>query len=123
MLNLFIKGEKLQFSCNLKQDEIDCHCGRDRCFYTLIDERIISYFQKLRDKCGHALIITSGFRCSIHNENVGGVAHSHHCVGSAIDVALPDGYEINAFAKLAKQVGFQVITYPEKNFVHLYIGD
>ena len=35
---------------------------------------------------GKPIIVTSGYRCEVLNNAVGGVANSHHCLGMAADI-------------------------------------
>lgn len=43
--------------------------------------------QELRDVCGFALPISSGYRCSVHNKKVGGAPGSRHLYGTACDIS------------------------------------
>ena len=45
--------------------------------------------EPLRKHYGHAITITSGYRCPELNSRVGGVAHSQHLTGEAADLHLP----------------------------------
>ena len=40
----------------------------------------------LREAWGHPIIVTSGFRCKLLNEMVGGAANSQHTTGMAADI-------------------------------------
>ena len=42
--------------------------------------------QPIRDKYGHAITITSGYRCNILNKAIGGVKNSQHTKGEAADI-------------------------------------
>lgn len=60
---------------NLTTEEVQCKCG---CGLEKISPRTVEMFQRVRDKCGYPLIVTSGCRCEKHNKAVGGVADSAH---------------------------------------------
>jgi uncharacterized protein YcbK (DUF882 family) len=84
-----MKGK--QISPNFSEDEFRCK-GKDCCGgICLIDYELVFDLQKLRDfitqKTGkeHSIIVTSGYRCSKHNKEVGGRVNSAHIQGSAID--------------------------------------
>lgn len=42
--------------------------------------------QPIRDKYGHAITITSGYRCQKLNDAIGGVKNSQHLLGQAADI-------------------------------------
>lgn len=66
---------------NFKVREFRCkHCGKIK-----LDINLLVKLEELRKKTG-PLIINSGYRCSIHNRNVGGAANSQHVKGTAADV-------------------------------------
>lgn len=44
--------------------------------------------QPIRDKLGEPIKITSGFRCKVLNDKVGGVKTSQHLTGDAADITL-----------------------------------
>ncbi len=59
-----------------------CKCGGN------ITMEFARKMQELRDACGFALPITSGFRCSVHNKKVGGAPGSRHMYGDACDISI-----------------------------------
>ena len=65
---------------NFNQDEMACKCG---CNVSAMSEEFMVKLQKLRDECGFALPINSGYRCAKHN------TASALCIGksSAINVS------------------------------------
>jgi uncharacterized protein YcbK (DUF882 family) len=48
-------------------------CGRDD-----VDQTLIDNLEKLRERLGEPIFISSGVRCPNHNKNVGGVKASWH---------------------------------------------
>jgi uncharacterized protein YcbK (DUF882 family) len=55
------------------------------------------------------LIINSGYRTPEHNKAVGGAENSQHLYGTAVDVRVPKGLTVEAFAAMAESVGFDGI--------------
>lgn len=108
-----------QLSENFNLKEFECPC----CHTVLLNPLLVLKLQKLRDEWGLPLIITSGYRCDLHNREVGGVIRSLHKVGQAADVRVP-GTEHGKFRALALGCGFtKVLCYGSKNFVHIEIGE
>ena len=66
----YVKGTATKLSDNFKSTEFDCH-GKDCCLSTQVDEELVKYLQKIRNYFGKPVNITSGYRCSTHNKNVG----------------------------------------------------
>ena len=108
-----------QLTENFNLKEFECPC----CHTVLLHPLLVLKLQKLRDEWGRPLIINSGYRCEIHNREVGGVIRSLHKVGQAADVRVPNA-EHEKFRALALESGFtKVLFYGSKNFVHIQIGD
>ncbi|MEG1642085.1 MAG: D-Ala-D-Ala carboxypeptidase family metallohydrolase [Synergistaceae bacterium] len=79
--------------------------------------------EALRAKWGKPIVINSGYRCSEHNKEVGGVKGSFHRRGLAADVRIVAG-EQDEFRELALYFGFtKVLCYPKRNFIHLELGE
>ena len=53
---------------------------------TILVEQLLD---PIRRRYGAPIIVTSGYRCPALNTAVGGVANSHHIVGSAADIVAP----------------------------------
>lgn len=84
--------------------------------------------QKIRDKYGKPLIVTSGFRCEKLNKAVGGVRTSQHCKGEAADIrtvsdSIKDNKELFEFIKQMIDKGEikvgQLIDEYNYNWVHV----
>lgn len=53
--------------------------------------RLATYLlDPIRERYGFPLLVTSGFRCTLLNSIVGGVANSQHCKGLAVDLVCND---------------------------------
>lgn len=81
--------------------EFACHhCGQVKVATNLLES-----LERLRAiKGGRPLRIVSGYRCPVHNAQVGGAKASRHLVGDAADI--PYGY---ATVAEAERAGFQGI--------------
>ena len=114
-----MRVNNFQLTENFNLKEFECPC----CHTVLLNPLLVMRLQILREKWGKALILNSGYRCEIHNRDVGGVENSLHKVGQAADVRVPEA-EHEKFRALALECGFtKTISYRSKNFVHVQIGD
>ena len=69
------RNSKEHLSKNFTRGELECpHCG------ALPDPVFIVIIQRLRDRCGFPLHVTSGCRCTTHNRNIKGYQYSAHKV-------------------------------------------
>lgn len=119
MIKRYEKGKAVKLSTNFKSTEFDCKCGRKDCKITLIDLDGVACAQRVRDFFGKEIVPTSGYRCAVHNKNVGGVSSSKHLKGLAFDLKCPKGVSLNDFAFACEQAGFRgVLRYDGKGFVH-----
>lgn len=109
---------------NFKVSEFACkHCGGNE-----IDQRVINMAQAIRDEIGVPIRINSGYRCPVHNANVGGVKSSNHTKGYAADLSCSAGaldlfLAIHKLYVLGKLPDLDYcIFYPFKNFCHIDCG-
>ena len=109
---------------NFKVSEFACkHCGKN-----LIDQRVIDMCQEIRDSLGVPVRINSGYRCEVHNKNVGGVQNSKHTKGFAADLSCSlGGARLFDCVKFLHENGKlkdldYCIYYKRKNFVHIDCG-
>jgi uncharacterized protein YcbK (DUF882 family) len=54
-------------------------------------QKLLAYLEAVRERYGHPMPVTSGYRCPRHNAAVGGVATSPHLLGLAADVRVANG--------------------------------
>ena len=91
--------------------EYECPC----CGLVKLDPKLVACGQRLRDLLGMPVNITSGFRCTLHNSQLGGVDNSFHVQGKAADLHSP-GTELSALAlkclQIFPRVGFYWRTVP-----------
>ena len=87
------RGVDVQLSKNLWAHEIHCQ-GNGCCKESIISEAMVEMFQLIRDDYGDSIEIAqaggSGYRCSIHNSEVGGAYASLHKTGNALDLHCRD---------------------------------
>lgn len=118
------KSDRIQLSKNFNSYEFRCGLGRPcACQTTLIDEALVEILQRIRDHWpGHALHITSGYRCPVYNRSVGGATGSYHSKGMAADITV-DGVAPREVAKYAESIGVLGIglyeTSADGYFVHI----
>lgn len=87
------RGVNVQLSKNLWSSEIMCQ-GVGCCNESIISKRVVDAFQRVRDIYGWPITIGdsggSGYRCPIHNAEVGGASGSLHMTGNALDLHASD---------------------------------
>lgn len=84
---------------------------------------LLEKLDQLRERVGAPIILTSGYRCPVHNANVGGVPNSQHVLGNAADI-ICDAVSVNELADLAAEIGFDGIgRYYNSCFVHVDCRD
>jgi len=117
------KGENLALSKYFSTKEFSCQCSFTDCKKQKISKALITRLDNLRVDCGQPLIITSGYRCTKHQEEIrkSGVStvvakKSTHELGDATDAAPKDGNIETFLPKAAKY--FDSIGLA-KTFLHL----
>lgn len=99
--------------------EYACDCaGYCSGFPVMPDPELTARVEALRCACGRPVILTSGVRCALRNEEVGGVSWSFHKRGHAADLYCP-GVAVGDLAALAKEVGLNVLPYYNSGYVHV----
>lgn len=74
-----------QRSAHFKVREFACRSGADA---VLIAPRLVMVLESIRAHFGAAVTINSGYRTPEYNKQVGGVARSQHCYGTAADISV-----------------------------------
>jgi len=67
-------------------EELTCRCG---CGLNIVSGKLVVLMNRVREKFGEPIIVTSGSRCKKHNKKVGGSATSSHLDGLAMDCRMP----------------------------------
>lgn len=123
--NTYKKGQKTKLSDNFSSIEFDCH-GVGCCSETIINPKLVEYVQKIRDHFGKSITVTSGYRCPVHNRNVGGATGSRHSKGDAADIVV-QGVAPRDVAKYAESIGVKGIglyeTSADGHFTHIDTRD
>lgn len=123
--NTYKKGQKTKLSNNFSSVEFDCH-GVGCCSETIINPKLVEYVQKIRDHFGKSITVTSGYRCPVHNRNVGGATGSRHSKGDAADIVV-QGVAPKDVAKYAESIGVKGIglyeTSADGHFTHIDTRD
>ena len=119
--------EKATDTKNFKVSEFACKCG---CGYNVIDQRVLTMAQTIRDALGVPVRVTSGCRCEKHNASpaVGGTKGSFHTKGKAADLTCSLGAvkmfetvkKLKADGKLPDLE--YCILYKRKNIIHIDCG-
>lgn len=81
-------------------------CGRVKVSEKFVE--LVARLHELRKVLGKPIKITSAYRCSDHNEEVGGAAQSQHLLGAAADIIV-SGVKPSEVAEQAERVGFRGI--------------
>lgn len=98
-------------------DEFQCPC----CLRVKLHPVLLQKLNDLRHRIQKPIIITSGYRCPVNNEEVGGVNGSYHLFGMAADIYVAK-MSLKELLNAAEDIGFSGIGYyPENNFLHLDI--
>lgn len=84
MVRQFEKGKKISLSAHFSTSSFECHCKRQTCVYTFVDDALPEALESLLSLAG-PFQIDSGFRCKAHNKEVGGLGDSQHLLGKAAD--------------------------------------
>lgn len=118
------KSDRIQLCKNFNSYEFRCGLGRPcSCQTTLIDKKLVEILQMIRDHWpGHAVHITSGYRCPAYNRSVSRATGSYHSKGMAADITV-DGVVPREVAKYAESIGVLGIglyeTQADGFFVHV----
>ena len=105
---------------NFSDEELRCHC----CGQNLIDEGFLEKLQKVRDKFGAVMHLSSGYRCPIWNEQVSKSGKTGpHTTGHAVDIKV-SGKNALRLINIALDCGMQGVGVKQHGeyagrFVHL----
>jgi len=101
---------------HFKESEFACkHCGEVK-----VDKKLIELLEELRRYFGQAVSITSGYRCELHNEAVGGARKSQHMTGKAADIKIKGITPKEVAERARKTFGFVKIY---KSWVHVDVRE
>lgn len=103
---------------NFQVGEFACHDGSDK---VLIDSALIDILQKIRDKFGKPITVSSAYRTITYNRSIGSGDYSMHTKGQACDIYI-EGVAPLEIAKFAEGIGVKGIGYyppGDGSFVHV----
>ena len=111
-----------QLSAHFKVREFACGDGSDA---VLVAPRLVMVLETIRTHFGTAVTINSGYRTPQHNKQVGGVAHSQHCYGTAADITVRGHTpaEVAAFARQIMPDWGGVGIYNKQGFTHVDVRE
>ena len=92
---------------------------------SLVDIRLVSALQELRDNIKKSITISSGYRSPAHNTAVGGTAGSLHCLGRAADIKVAGMDLLDLLTEVGKIEAFNrsgIGFYGTEGFIHVDIG-
>lgn len=108
-IRTFPFNDRTQLSAHFNVSEFRCKCGKAH--DTLLAEELIDKLETLFEKLDCSkIIVTSGFRCSMHDRTVGGSGTGQHTKGNAADICCygQDGQPISSktVCCTAQDIGF-----------------
>ena len=95
--------------------EFSCPC----CNLVMLHPKLLAKLVELRNVLERPVYITSGYRCSEYNREVGGILSSYHCIGLAADIKVKN-INLITLLEICENIDFVGIGfYEKKNFLHL----
>lgn len=117
------KGEVYPFNKYFKTSEFSCQCKLKGCIEQKASKELIKKLTELREAVNEPLTVTSGFRCTAHQEEIRKSGQSTvvaklstHELGDAADVK-PTRTPIKDFETIAARYFMSIGI--AKNFLHL----
>ena len=120
LVKVFNYGEDVQLAKNFHLSEFECKCNNSYCTVTIVSPKAIKRLQKVRDLFGAPVIVTSGYRCAEHNNEVGGVTNSRHMKGLGFDIRPDDLRELGALEVIAR-ICFDYVQKYNDGHLHVHI--
>ncbi len=118
------KGDRIKINEYFNTTEFACQCEYDDCVDQKISEDLIKRLSSLRELKSVPLTITSGFRCTKHQEDIRNsgtstvvAKRSQHELGNAADVKFNSLSSVEAWLEDAKKL-FSYIGIA-KTFLHV----
>lgn len=115
-IKTYKKNDPTKLSANFRAREFDCP-GSGCCTQTPVDEKLVTYLQKIRTHFGKPIVIL-GYRCPAFNAKTPNASPtSRHTKGMAADFSIA-GVKPAEIAKYAESIGIQGIGLYD-DFVHI----
>ena len=103
---------------NFTSEEVACPC----CGEASMDTEFMAKLQILRTHCGFPFVVTSGYRCKAHNDEVSPNSQGDHTRGLAVDIKIKDRYKRATILQKALNIGYWKDIAIAKDFIHLGKG-
>lgn len=87
---IYPKGTEVRLSKSFTTADFDCKCKRPTCSTTTVNPVLVTCLETFLILAGK-FAIDSGFRCRLHNHEVGGAEDSQHVKGNAADCRSLEG--------------------------------
>ena len=111
----------MKLSEHFSDYEFKCKCGN--CELVEPPKELIEVLEDVRGHFGKPITIMSGYRCEVHNKNVGGARYSKHKLGIAADIkvlgASPNDVQEYLLNKYTDKYGIGRYAY----FTHIDVRD
>lgn len=102
---------KAEFACN--------HCGKLHPSGVMPPRELLVILESVRARFGVPVVVNSGYRCPVHNENVGGAKASRHMEGDASDIMVKGVDPKEVYKYLDAMVGDAGGVGSYSNFTHV----
>ncbi len=124
MIKNYNSNESLKLSDHFSLSEFRCKCGGNHVIK--VDSELVEKLEQLREKLNCSqIIVNSGYRCYIHDKNVGGSGTGMHTRGMAADIVCYDenGDIIPAgiVCCVAQDVGFRGIANIDLTYTAVHV--
>lgn len=124
MIKTYPFTDNTQLTPHFNAHEFKCKCGKVH--DTLISEELVSKLEELYAKLNCSkIIVTSGYRCSMHDRAVGGNGSGQHTKGTAADICCygQDGNPISSklVCCTAQDLGFTGIANINSAYIYTHV--
>lgn len=102
----------MRLSAHFSEEEFRCRCG---CGQVRINPQLVAKLERLREKVGQPIHISSGYRCPAHNKAKKGAKFSQHMKGTAADITVRGMTALELKPLAEKVFGYKsgIGTYPQ----------
>lgn len=102
---------KAEFACN--------HCGKLHPSGVMPPLELLDILEGVRAHFGAPVSVNSGYRCPVHNANVGGAAASRHMEGDASDIQVKGVSPSDVYDYLNRTMGSAGGLHEYDTFTHV----
>ena len=124
MTRAYKYGDTTQITEHFKASEFQCKCGNPHDYF--VSDELVEKLEQLRKKLNcSAINLSSGFRCTQHDINVGGSGSGQHTLGNAADICCigQDGQPISSklVCCAAQDIGFTGIANINDSYTYTHV--